>query len=266
MYRAFYSLAHRPFTKEIKAADMFPSSSFQECQARLAYLRDNRGIGLIVGEPGSGKTAALRAFMSALNPALHSPVYFPLSTVTSHDFYRGLAVGLNLQPAYRKVDLFNQIQGAILSTYQSKKVTPFIILDEMHLASSDFLSDLHLLFNFAMDSVNPFVLVLCGLPQLVVKLSLVSHQPLSQRIITRYKMQPMTRDEVVAYIEHHMKLAGATYPIFSESAVEAIATVSRGLPRLVNNLATTALVYGCQKGLKQVNEEAVRLAAVEHGM
>ncbi|MEW6243284.1 MAG: hypothetical protein AB1497_03280 [Bacillota bacterium] len=63
-----------------------------------------------------------------------------------------------------------------------------------------------------------------------------------------------------------MKLAGATYPVFSESAMGAIATVSRGLRRLVNNLATAALVYGCQKGLKQVNEEAVRLAVVEHGI
>jgi type II secretory pathway predicted ATPase ExeA len=266
MYRAFYSLAGRPFTKEIKAADMFQSSSHQECHARLGYLRDNRGIGLVVGEPGSGKTTALRAFISALNPALYNPVYFPLSTVTVRDFYRGLALSLNLEPASRRIDVFHQIQDAVLSGYQGKKVTPFIVLDEMHLASTDFLSDLHLLFNYAMDSANPFVLVLCGLPQLGAKLSLVHHQPLSQRIITRYKMQPMGKEEVNAYIDHQMKLAGANYPIFSESALEAIATVSRGLPRLINNLATTALVYGCQRGLKQVNEEAVRLAAVEHGL
>lgn len=136
MYRAFYSLAGRPFTKEIKAADMFPSSSHQECHARLGYLRDNRGIGLLVGEPGSGKTAALRAFVSSLNPALYNPIYFPLSTVTVRDFYRGLALSLNLEPASRRIDVFHQIQGAVLSGYQGKKVTPFIVLDEMHLATS----------------------------------------------------------------------------------------------------------------------------------
>lgn len=266
MFRAFYSLAARPFTKEIKATDMFSSSSYQECQARLGYLKDNMGIGMLVGEPGSGKTAALRAFISALNPALYNTIYFPLSTVTAHDFYRGLAVSLNLQPAFRKIDLFNQIQSAVLTSYNSRKITPFIVLDEMHLASTDFLSDLHLLFNFVMDSTNPFALVLCGLPQLSVKLSLMHHQPLSQRIMTRYRMQPMGKEEVHAYVDHQMRLAGATYPVFSEPALEAVATVSRGLPRLVNNLATTALVYGCQKGLKQVSEEAVRLAAVEHGL
>lgn len=193
-------------------------------------------------------------------------VYFQLSTVTVNDFYRGLAFNLGLEPAFRKIDLFQQIQNAILSMYSEKKVTPVIILDELQLASSAFLSDLHMLFNFVMDSENPFSLVLCGLPQLSVKLSLGHHQALSQRVIMRYRMQSLTREECRAYLEHQMRLAGARFPIFTDPAALAIATVSKGWPRLINNLATNSLVYGCQKGLREIDEEAVQQASLDISM
>jgi type II secretory pathway predicted ATPase ExeA len=263
MFRAFYSLSSRPFDKEIKSKEMFVSASHQELLARMDYLREHRGIGLVVGEPGLGKTSTLRAFASALNTSLFRVVYFQLSTVTVNDFYRGLASSLGLEPAFRKVDLFRQIQETILSLYGEKRVTPVIILDELQLSSSAFLSDLHLLFNYVMDSENPFVLVLCGLAQLAVKLSLTHHQVLSQRVIMRYRMQPLSREECRAYLDHQMRLAGARYPIFTDSAVEAITAVSRGYPRLINNLATTSLVYGFQKSLKEIDEEAVHQASVE---
>ncbi|MEN6348379.1 MAG: hypothetical protein ABFD08_03130 [Syntrophomonas sp.] len=63
-----------------------------------------------------------------------------------------------------------------------------------------------------------------------------------------------------------MKLSGANHPIFTDNAIEAITTVSRGWPRLINSLASTSLVYGCQKGLQQVDEDAVRMAASEVGL
>lgn len=266
MYRAFYSLSNRPFTKELTPEKMFASTSFEELNARLHYLKDNRGIGLITGEAGSGKTSAIRAFANRLNPSLFKTAYFPLSTVTVNDFYRGLAVALDLTPAFRKIDLFQQIQAAVLDSYTNRKVTPVIILDELQLATSSFLSELHLLFNFGMDAHNPYVLMLCGMPALLNKLALAYQQPLNQRIILRYKMQALTKDEVTAYIDHHMKLAGANHPIFSEAALQAIAGVSRGWPRLINNIAINCLVYGCQNSMQLIDEDAVRMAAIETGL
>jgi type II secretory pathway predicted ATPase ExeA len=266
MFKSFYSLSRRPFDKEIRAKDMFMSSSHQELLARLNYLKDNRGIGMVTGDAGSGKTSSLRAFTAALNPSLYRVVYFPLATVTVQDFYRGLALSLGLEAAFRKVDLFHQIQTTIQSLYSEKRITPVIILDELQLASSNFLSDLHLLFNFSMDSENPFILMLCGLPSLSTKLSLMHQQPLAQRLIMRYKAPPLTPDETRAYLEHHLTLAGARHPIFSENAIAAITTVSRGLPRLINHLATNTLIYGCQMKLEILDEEAVRQAAIDLGL
>ena len=115
MYQVFYSLAKTPFSKE--NGGFFASRSFSEATARLEYLRKGRGIGLLVGEPGAGKTFALRSFADNLNPALYKPVYYPLSTGTVMDFYRGLVQGLGEEPRFRKVDLFGQLQQRVLSLY-----------------------------------------------------------------------------------------------------------------------------------------------------
>jgi type II secretory pathway predicted ATPase ExeA len=200
MYRAFYSLSRIPFSKE--NANYFVSKSFGEARARLEYLQKTRGMGLLVGEPGAGKTFVLKSFASSLNSALFKVIYFPLSTGTVMDFYRGLVLGLGEEPRFRKIDLFEQLQKRVLSLFKDKRITPVFIMDEMHLANAKMLTDLGLLFNFMMDSLNPFVLVLSGLPSLKQRLDVVQSQPLNQRIIMRYVMEPLEKEEVKEYIEH----------------------------------------------------------------
>jgi len=266
MYQAFYSLSKSPFSKETRATDAFHSTAFQEVAARLTYLKKTRGMGMLTGEPGSGKTYALRAFSEGLNPSLFKVVYFPLSTGTVMDFYRGLARGLGEEPMFRKVDLFYQIQHAVQLNFRERKVTPVFVLDEMQMAKDAFLSDLSILFNFNMDAQNPFILILSGLPHLLDRLTLRRlNLPLLQRIVMQYKLEPLSKDEVASYIRHHMEQAGAKHVVFTDSALEAIATLSRGWPRLVNNLATHCLLYGYQAKKEQVDEEVVRLASEEAG-
>jgi type II secretory pathway predicted ATPase ExeA len=234
MYKSFYSLASEPFLKDMRSIDAFQSTSYLEALNGLDFLKGSKGIGLIIGDPGSGKTFTLRSFKDALNPSLHHAVYFPLSTGGVMDFYRGLAYGLGEEPKFRKVDLFRQIQQGIERMDQERKVTPVFILDEMHMAKDAFLQDLAILFNFRMDSSNPFILILAGLPHLKTRLSMNHHRPLEQRIIMRYQLQSLGKDDVCAYLEHHMKLAGAKMPIFTANALEAIALRSQGWPRVIN--------------------------------
>ena len=264
MYKAFYSLSKTPFSKENGAA--YVSRSFKEAMARLEYLRKARGIGLLVGEPGAGKTFALKSFSEQLNSSLYRIIYFPLSTGTVMDFYRGLVLGLSEEPGFRKVDLFEQLQQRVLSLYRDKKITPVFILDEMHLAPAKMLTDLGLMFNFLMDSLNPFVLVLSGLPALMQRLQITSAQPLNQRIIMRYTMEPLEKEEVKMYIEHNLEAAGARHRIFSEEAVEALASLSHGWPRVLNNLCVNCLLLGAQAKKELIEAETVRLAAQETGM
>lgn len=264
MYKAFYSLSASPFSKENGAT--FTSKSFSEASARLNYLCKTRGIGLLVGEPGAGKTYALKTFSEQLNPSLYRTIYYPLSTGTVMDFYRGLVLGLNEEPAFRKIDLFEQLQKRVLSLYRDKKITPVFILDEMHLAPAKVLTDLGLMFNFMMDSLNPFVLILCGLPSLMQRLTITQAQPLNQRIITRYHMEPLEKEEVKNYIWHHLEAAGARHQIFSDDAIEALSALSHGWPRILNSLCINSLLMGAQAKLEQIEAETIRLAAQETGM
>lgn len=266
MYKSFYSLAKTPFSKELASSDAFQSADYQGAFNALQYLQKSKGMGLLLGDPGAGKTFTLRSFKESLNPSLYHVIYFPLSTGGVMDFYRGLAYGLGEEPKFRKVDLFRQIQQGIERMAQDRKITPVFILDEMHMAKDAFLQDIALLFNFQMDSTNPFILVLAGLPHLKTRLSLNHHRPLTQRIIMKYEIQPLSREEVSDYILHHLKIAGAKMPIFTESAIEAIALRSQGWPRMINKLTVDCLLFGSQLKKELIDEEIVRLAVEDSGL
>lgn len=182
------------------------------------------------------------------------------------DFYRGLAYGLGEEPKFRKVDLFRQIQQGIERMAVDRRITPVFILDEMHMAKDAFLQDIALLFNFQMDSTNPFILILSGLPHLKTRLKLNHHRPLSQRMIMNYEIHALSREEVTRYINHHMDLAGAKMPIFTESAIEAIALRSQGWPRAINTLTTNSLLFGSQMKKEQIDEKIVQLAIEDGGL
>jgi len=261
MYKTFYSLSTTPFSKELKHTEAFESTPFREASAALNYVKGIRGMGLLTGEAGAGKTLALRAFAESLNPSLYKVMYFPLSTGTVMDFYRGLAVGLGEEAKNRKVDLFMQIQQAVMTLYHQRKITPIFILDEMQFAKDAFLHDLNMIFNFNMDSLNPFVLILSGLPFLQDRLLLNPNRPLNGRLVMRMKMEPLNKEEVAGYIQHHMQRAGARHPIFTESAMEAITSCSQGWPRVINNLAIHALIHGCESKKEQIDAEIIRHVA-----
>lgn len=266
MYKSFYSLSYTPFNKDVKTKDLFFSEDFNETMARLNYLKDTRGIGVLTGEPGIGKTSALRSFVDNLNSSLFKPVYFPMSTGSVMDFYRGIATELDEEPRFRKIELFYQIQQSIKSYFYEKKITPVIILDEMQMASNKFLNDISIMFNFSMDSQNPFILILTGMPFLMDRLSLNQSQPLAQRIVMRYKMGSLKKDEVKNYIEHNLSLAGATHEIFSSQAIEAITSRSKGWPRLINKLAINSLLLGYQLKVEVIDDDVVFKAAKEAGI
>jgi len=263
MFTQFFNLKFNPFTKEIPVDKLFASKDLIELDSRLKYLQDARGIGLVIGEAGAGKSTALRRYVKSLNPALFKYSYFPLSTVTVQEFYRGLAMELGEEPRHKKVDLFHQIQFAINSMYHERRITPVIVLDEIHMASNKLLEDLRLIFNFNMDSENPFILILAGQPIIRSKLTLSVNNPLRQRILVKHIMNGLKKDELDNYLKTRLVLAGTHEDLFTSSAVEAIYGITSGMPRLINSLATNCLLYACEKKQRQIDEEVVYQAQSE---
>lgn len=265
MFRQHFELKFNPFDKEISTDKTFTSQDTKELDSRLKYMLESRGICLIVGEPGSGKTTGLRRLVDNMNRSLYKPCYLPLTTLTVKEFYHALALLLGEIPVHKKVQLFNQIQGSIQNLYYEQRITPVIIVDEIHMAPMSILDDLRLLFNFKMDSANPFVLILAGQPQIRNRLALNTCYPLRQRITMRYSMQGLTLEETADYCNSRMKIAGCMNEVFTSSALSAIHTISGGVPRTINNIAVQSLMYSTVRKMLSVDEEAVYQANIETG-
>jgi general secretion pathway protein A len=257
MIEAYFGFRKPPFPKELKVDQMIEAYDCREAASRLAYIKQHRGILMLTGEPGSGKTSVLRKFVDGLNPQTHLHCYTPHATVSRGELYRQLNGLLKLPPKLRKSDLFEQIQRAITELFEGQGKTPCIILDEAHLMDHETLQELILITNFQMDSKIPFILVLIGQPDLREKLKRRMHEPLNQRITLRYHMAGMSLEETRAYCLHHLKIAGRADPLLEEQAIEVIHQLSLGLPRKVNNLTLAAMTVAMTKKKTMVDSDVV---------
>jgi type II secretory pathway predicted ATPase ExeA len=263
VFKQHFGMKSNPFDKEVDSADLYVGGDARELGSRLKYMLDLRGIFLLIGEPGSGKTTELRRFTDNLGPSLYRPFYIKLTTVTVNDFLSGLASELGEEPLPRKIGKFNQIQSVISSLYFEQRVTPVIVADEMHMASSDILDDIRMLFNFRMDSVNPYVLIIAAQPAIKTKLAINTGLPLKQRIANKYTMKGLSEPETHEYIKSRMALAGVTRDVFTDQAITQIHSASSGFPRNINNIANACLMYCKWKNLEQADEEVVYQANKE---
>ena len=258
MFTQYFSLKFNPFSKELDDNDVFLSKDSKELLSRLEYTKRTRGFFLLTAGAGFGKTTLLRKFTSSLNPGLFKSYYSALSSLTVMDFYRSLIIRMGEVPAYQKVVMFEQLQRLISTSYYERKITPVFILDEAQSLSGGVLEDLRMIFNFRMDSENPFITILAGDVNIRRKLQLSSNQALRQRILGNYHMTGLLRTEIGDYVKSRLASAGAADTnIFTDAALESIFTSTGGALRLVNTLAAASLTCACSRNLNIVDDEVV---------
>ena len=257
LVRTFYSLSGRPFGKDISPHELLRTPVFEELEQRLEYMRHRRGLMLLTGEPGSGKTAAVRAFVSRLNPAAYKVFYVPLSTVTPLDFYRLLNLEFGGEKARHKSSLFRNLQQAIQDYVENAKKVPVLALDEAQLLPSGTLNELPILLNFRMDSLDPLLMILIGHPHLEEKLQRPLFRNINQRILLRYRLPAMDEKQTASYVAHHLARVGGQPQVFSPAALLAIYKTSGGVCRTINSLCLAALNLGARQQLETLTEEHI---------
>ncbi len=263
MYKAYYGLTRDPFPKDIEPDNMFKSSEFSELAGRLKYMKKQRGIMLITGEPGSGKTTAMRNFVSGLNKDRFFPLYLPLATVAIGDFYKQLNEALKGESCAAKSILFKSIQERILHyTVQLNKI-PVIIIDEAHLLKNENFFELQIISNFNMDSLDPALFILVAQNHLNDRLARNYLESFNQRINMKFHINSLKPSEVNKLIRHQMESAGGSKDIFNENACKTIHSLSGGIVRKIGKLVDKSLALGVSLKKDIITEEEVMAASKE---
>jgi type II secretory pathway predicted ATPase ExeA len=263
MYRKHFGLSRHPFAKDLPPEDLFGSAAGRELGARLGHLLDLRGIDLVTGEVGSGKTTQCRKVVTALHSGLYRVFYVPLTTGNAMDMYKSVAWELGLPTERSRAALYRCIRAEVTRLCLEAKVRPVLVVDEAQHLRSDVLEDLRLLTNYEMDSQNRLCLLLVGQAELRRRLSMAVHEALNQRVVVRHHLGGLSREELPLYLQHLLRLAGTELPLFEPSAVEAIFQATSGLPRKVNLLAHHVLNAAAIAKAKTATAEHVQAALPE---
>ena len=258
-----FGFTHPPFSKAIPANQLCDRPSLQEAIARIRFVIADAGLGVLTGEVGVGKTVALRAATSQLDPAAHHVIYVPNPAFGTRGLYTTIVRALGGVPHAFKVELMAQAQNLLAVEEQERRRRVVFLIDEAHLLTAGQLEELRLLTNADMDSGSPLALLLVGQPTLARQLRMGTLAALDQRIATRYQLAAMDIGESAQYLRHHLALVGRTDPLIADDAVARLHQASLGLPRALNNAAIAALIAAASAGKAIVDDECARKAAAE---
>jgi type II secretory pathway predicted ATPase ExeA len=262
--QSYFGFTRMPFGRDLAPSMLFGSTDHNQAAARIAYGITTRGITIITGEVGVGKTVAARAAISRVEPARHHLIYLPDPTVGARGIYHHLVTALGGQPSFHTASLVPQARDALAAEHAERGRIPILCIDEAHLLTHHALEALRLLTNHELDTTSPFATILLGQPTLATKMKLGTLAALEQRITIRRHMTGMTNTETTEYIHHHLTLAGRADPLFTNDAITLIHTTSRGKPRATNRLALSALIATCATNKNLVDETSARSAITEN--
>jgi len=263
IYGPVFSFTHPPFQRTLMADQLFCPPALEELHSRLRYLVDTRAMGILTGEPGSGKSTALRRLRDGLHPDQVRALYLHDTLVNASDFCRQLALQLGLEPQWSRALTFRLIQQEIQRLVKERHLTVLLVVDEAHNLRPEVLALFPLLTNFDWDSAGRLAVLLAGQSGLRQVLRLAHLEALAQRITIRFALRGFDRDTTDKYLEHRFKVAGVDRPLFTAPALEALFNASQGVMRRIDTLAHHALAVAATSRATLVEPEHVVKAAEE---
>lgn len=257
-----FGLRHPPLGKE--TVELWDDGAMALLAERFAWLLASPGVGLITGEPGVGKTAALRQMTRGLNPHRHLAIYEAETDFGRLDIYRGLARALGVEPAHRRAQVWRDLKARILELVDGRQLTPVWIIDEAQNLPPEFFRDLPAFLNFAFDARDVMTIWLVGHPVLAQTLERAPYAALHSRIQVRVQLRPVIeRERFAALIAHALKSAGCTHTLIADSGLEIVRQASRGLPRQAGRILNNALRLAVPRGLNHLPDDLLQLAIAE---
>jgi general secretion pathway protein A len=252
MYESFFGLRERPFELTPNPRYLLLTPRHREALSNLEYgIASRRGLTVVIGDAGTGKTTLLRAVLGRLRvgAGLLKPgpcSYISNPTLSRTEFFETLARDFRLPAACTssKARVLQELQG-VLQQAEAVGSSAALVVDEAHSLPHDLLEEVRLLANIETDTAKLLPLVLVGQPELADRLNEPELRQLKQRIALRCRLEPLDAQETAAYLAARLRHAGGDpATVFTREAVVEIHRRSRGIPRVINVIGDNALTTG----------------------
>lgn len=261
MYLKFYRLQEFPFAITCDARFFYESTIHSEALANMIYtVQQRKGMVLVTGEVGSGKTFVGNVLAERLGPGcLTAVVKNPPQS--GKQLLRSMAgrIGMNVGRTSDKLDLADEIEMNLVRQYNRGRLVTLIV-DEAQDLTRGSLEELRLLWNWETDGQRLVQIILLGQPELRQKLMEPKWEPLRQRIVLSYHLGHLGAEDTVAYIRHRLRIAGDGECLaeFADDALTEIHDATGGIPRLINVLCDNALLVGYARGTHRIDRNIIK--------
>jgi general secretion pathway protein A len=244
MYKQFYGLRDIPFRLAPDPKYLFRTDSLLEVFANLQYgIENGKGLVVVTGEVGTGKTTILRSMLQSLDRSvLAAYIFNPL--LTTEDFFDLLSSEFRLHPQKSKATTL-RLLGNILMSRHSQGLRTVLVVDEAHLLPHHLLEEIRLLSNFETNREKLLQIILCGQPELHDLLAQSELRQLKQRVSLKCSIKALTRHETSEYLRWRLRIAGCSNEnLFDPDAIDLVCRFSGGIPRIINNICDNGLLTG----------------------
>ncbi|OAI44917.1 hypothetical protein AYO43_08720 [Nitrospira sp. SCGC AG-212-E16] len=263
MYESFYNLRTKPFALLPDSDFLYPGSTHRAAYSILEYGLINEAPFLVLtGEPGMGKTSLLQKLISE-HGENHS---IGLVTNARYDIEHLLPwILLSLGLSQKQLDpveayhLFSEF--LIQKSKQHRRV--ILIIDEAQSLGAELLEELRLLSNLNDGKTLKLQIILSGQPDLHTLLQRIDMTQFAQRIVVDFHLEPLSEVETGHCIRHRLKIAGGHPSVFTNKACALVHRLTRGTPRLINQVCDVALTYGYAEQARVITSKLVAQAALD---
>jgi general secretion pathway protein A len=255
----YYKLAEQPFGVTPDSRFLYLGPKHREALASLVYgTESNRGFLALIAKPGMGKTSLLYHYLSYLRDKARTAFVFR-TDCDSREFIRHLLIDLGIDVAGMDLPAMHDSLNRLLTEEMRAGRRFVLVIDEAQNLDETVLESVRLLSNFETPWTKLMQIVLAGQPQLADRLASPSMAQLRQRVSMVIRIEPLTSEEVNAYIDHRLWIAGCEKPAFlTVGARKLIADHSEGIPRNINNLCFNAMSLACALQRKTIDRDIIR--------